>query len=143
MHLFCVYTRVCLCKCMHTYMSVCVCACSCSWGPEEGVEYPSIVLLFHQGGVTLNLQVEFSQAGRKSASPSGPPVFTLFGARVLGVRETPESLHGFWDPNSDPHGCTSVLPGLAISPAPENSFDGLESTQKDFSIILNFLRFFF
>lgn len=91
-------------------LCVCVCACSCSWGPEEGVEYP-IVLLFHQGGVALNLYVEFSQAGRKSASPSGPPVFTLFGARVLGVGETPDSLHGFWDPNSDPHGCTSVLPG--------------------------------
>lgn len=103
MHLFCVYTRVCMCKRMHTYMSLCVCACLCSWGQEEGVEYHSIVLLFHQGGVALNLQVEFSQAGRKSASPSGPPVFTLFGARVLGVCEMPDPLHGFWASNSDPH----------------------------------------
>lgn len=127
MHIFYVYTCVCVSVCIPMCLHACVLVCAVG-----GQKRVLSVLLFSysaEAGSLLGLWVEFSQVGWKPASPSSPPVFTLVGARVLGVCEMSDLSCGFWDPNSDPVVTQQVfLLGEPFLLPLGNRFDSPEST---------------
>lgn len=157
MHIFCVYTCVSVCKCMYTYVSACERAWFCGWGPEEGGECPSIVILFRRGRVSFGpvgwLFSSRLEASQPQSSPCLHPCWS-YGFRcvwnvclvtwILGSKFWSSRLYSkcsYWASHfSHPWGIALMVPNQHrnISVASLTSWDFFLTQDTHFSNVLNY-----